>query len=127
MSVNRPTLAPPIDRSVERYLLSALRVGGNKNTLEEVYSKLSSRHAQLWTDDNCAVVTQILLYPDYRALDIWLAGGDLEEIIGLLPGAERFAQEHGCTKVEVTGRKGWQRALQTEGFKPTMVTLEKDL
>lgn len=109
------------------HLKGALERSGNRADLEEVLEDIERGHAQLWETDNATVVTQVSDYGVFRCLNVWLAGGRLEEIIGLLDSAERFAKAHGCTKIEVNGRRGWKRALRDHGFKEESVILSKDI
>lgn len=46
-----------------------------------------------------------------RIADVWLAGGDLEEIQAVLPTIEDWARAMGCTQAWIDGRRGWARAL----------------
>lgn len=113
----------PLERLL--HLQGAINRSGNKATLEEVLYELECGHAQLWEAENATVVTQVSDYGDFRCLNVWLAGGNLDEIIGLLDAAEDFARYHGCDRIEVTGRMGWKRALKDHGFEPTSIVLEK--
>lgn len=105
----------------------ALSKGGNAYNIVDVQSRLESGHAQLWQEGDSTVVTEIVQYPNYRSFNVWLAAGNLDEIKALLPGAERYAQAHGCTQMELTGRPGWTKALSDEGFRQQSVVLVKDL
>lgn len=61
------------------------------------------------------MVTEIIAAP--RVIHIWLAGGDLRELIGFTPGVAAFGRSMGCVAATLEGRKGWARALQQHGFK----------
>jgi hypothetical protein len=41
--------------------------------------------------------------------------------------AEAWGREQGCEKVTVMGRKGWERALAADGYRPAAVLLMKGL
>lgn len=94
-------------------------------TLEAVEHEIRERRAGFWPLERSAVVTQIHEHPCGRVLRIWLAGGDLAEIIGYLPAADVYAREQNCIAVEVEGRPGWERFL--EGYEKRRVILVKDL
>lgn len=56
------------------------------------------------------------------------AAGNLDTILGFqrygLIAAARMA---GCVKLSCNGRIGWQRVLQKEGWKPTSITLIREI
>lgn len=84
--------------------------------------------AQLWPGREAAIVTQIDEGPCGRVMHGWLAGGDLEEIIGeLIPRAEAHARANRCTSATIEGRKGWERALAPAGYAFRSLTLQKAL
>jgi hypothetical protein len=53
------------------------------------------------------------------------AGGDLTEILAMVPGMEAFARLNGCSRSIVEGRKGWEKALRAGGYGFMSVKLEK--
>ena len=108
-------------------LQAALTKSGDRADIEEVLYDLERGHAQQWNTLNSTAITQIVDYKTYRSLNIWLAGGDLDEILDMLPDAEEFAKDHGCSLIEITGRRGWKRALRPFGFKEEAVVLTKEL
>ena len=108
-------------------LQGALTKSGNSHDIEDVLSEVLSGHAQFWETEHATVVTQVADHETYRALNIWLAGGDLHEIISLLKDAEVWATDHGCSVIEVTGRRGWKKVLAPYGFVERAVVLSKDL
>lgn len=102
-----------------RWLLPALRT----ETEADVIEGLKSGACQLWMGERSAMVTQYL----GDCLHGWLAGGELEEIKRMIPGAEAWARAAGCTRVTIAGRKGWARALKPLGFEPQGAELVKVL
>jgi hypothetical protein len=61
-----------------------------------------------------------------NACRIWLAAGDKKELVGqVLSDIETWAKAHGCSKIELVGRKGWLRVLQD--FEQPHHVLEKRL
>lgn len=66
---------------------------------------------QLWPGANCALVTEICYWPRRTGCNVFLGGGDLEELKALAPQVLAWAKSIGCDHVTVFGRKGWARAL----------------
>ena len=57
---------------------------------------------------------------------MFLAGGDLDEIMAMHESVVQWAIDQGCEGMTLTGRKGWVKALQNNGWKPQqLILLEK--
>lgn len=98
----------------------------------EIHSSLLLGERQLWianeeSDKNTIFVTKILLL-NYRKTFIFeiCEGGEInwEQ---LLTQFIDYAQEQGCTKLMIMGRRGWKRVLSSYDFKETSVILTKDI
>lgn len=111
------------------YIEAALAYAGGSHSFDDVAAMVADGRAQLWPAPDSAVVTEIIDYPNYRALNFWLAGGNLEELRRMEPGILEWAKtERGCTKAFLTGRRGWERSfLRDTGWEPKLVVLEKVL
>lgn len=110
------------------WLDAALEVAGRTHTLRDVERMIADGEAQLWTGTRSAMVTVVEEEPRERRLVIWLAGGDLKELIAQLrPQAEQWAKDLSCRRVLVMGRPGWERALAPEGYAPLARIIAKDL
>jgi len=106
----------------------ALAHAGRSHRLEDVLAMVATGAAQLWRGAASAMVTVVEDDPCERRLLIWLAGGDLEELVGVLrPAAERWAKAQGCRRVLIIGRPGWERVLAGEGYAPLARIVTKDL
>lgn len=90
-----------------------------------VYEACKDGRARLWPLERSAVVTELLEYPNLLACRVWLAGGDLYEIRSYLPALDNYARSMGCERIEVDGRRGWQKVL--DGYELTRVVLTKEL
>ncbi len=55
------------------------------------------------------------------------AGGDMDEVVAMIPGVMSVGRMMGCSSVLVEGRKGWERVLAALGFEHFSTTLRKDL
>ena len=110
------------------FLQKALDHAGNTHTLEDVEAALAKGLVQWWPGENSAAVTEIIQYPQQRALHFWLAGGNLSELESMYPAAEAWGREHGCTVATTSGRPGWERTfLRREGWQPRTVVMMKAL
>lgn len=80
-----------------------------------VLAELAAGRAQLWPGARSAGVTQLLLAEE-PFLHIWIAGGDMRELVAMVPGLAAWARAQGARSLRVNGRKGWSRVLQGAGF-----------
>lgn len=105
--------------------LKAALAGHDTHKLGDVLRLIEAGQAQFWPCEKSAAVTEIVAYPQHRAVRIWLAGGVLEELKALEPEIVRWAYtQHGCTRSEIVGRD-WRGAL--EGYEKVAVVLRKEI
>jgi len=91
----------------------------------DVLDTLIEGRTQLWIGERSALVTEIVVYPRLKACNIWLAGGDLEEVVEMQRSVAEGARARGCTRLELKGRPGW---LRTEsGIRSVGSYLVRDL
>jgi len=110
------------------WLDAALAHAGRTHALEDVWAMVDAGEARAWLGARAAMVTVVEDDPRERRLLIWLAGGDLAELVGRLrPAAERWARTQGCRRMLIIGRPGWERALAPEGYAPLARIMAKEL
>ncbi len=83
---------------------------------DAVRAELLNGRMHLWDGGSVALVTQIQTFACERICVIVLAGGS--GLVGrrnsalresLLAEIERYAKAHGCSALQIVGRKGWLR------------------
>jgi hypothetical protein len=87
-------------------------------TPEDVRHDLITAQAQLWClsgGDSLVtgiVITRIENYHSTRYGLLWIAAGKgIEDGVAVLEPIEQWFKKMGCQFVQITGRKGWGRAL----------------
>jgi hypothetical protein len=100
---------------------------GGHHTIEEVARDIANQTVQFWPGKACAVVTRVHSFPTGKACQVWLAGGDMAELLALQPGLEAWARLMGCTEALIEGRRGWERAMKPHGYELLAVCLRKTL
>lgn len=90
---------------------AALEYAGGSHTYEDITKAVAEGRMQFWAGPRSAVVTEVVQYPQYKALQFFLAGGDLKELEAMAEGIEEWGRQQGCTRVVFTGRKGWERTF----------------
>ena len=110
------------------FIEAALAHAGGGHSLDDIEALVAAGEARLWVSQAAAMVTLVEDEPRQRRLLIWLAGGDLDELVNdLRPRAEAWEREQGCRRVIVAGRPGWERALARHGYAPLARLIGKDL
>lgn len=97
-------------------IAEALAYGGNTHSVQDVMQQIVTGRAMGWWGERSVVVTQEIAYPNFRAVRIWLAAGDLDELLGMEPRIVEYARNRGAKRVEFGGgRPGWERVMR--GYK----------
>lgn len=102
---------------VREWLEAALADPAPVTTMSDVVRAIEAGEARLWAGERSAMVTHVCDYPSgVRALEFWLAGGELGEILDGLTQVEAWARLSGCHQMHINGRPGWSRVLRDRGF-----------
>ena len=109
------------------WLEAALELSGGTHTLDDVVQAIIKGEMQFWPAPKGCAVTEIVNYPRKKVLHIFLAGGEMEQIIDMDDSAVEFAKMNGCTGMSIAGRKGWKRVLKDKGYVETFTVLGKDI
>ena len=62
--------------------------------------------------------------------DIWngiVEGGDLEELLEMEKAVEAYASTIGCNSMSISGRRGWLKVFQNDGWQEVCTTIAKEL
>jgi hypothetical protein len=106
---------------------SALEYSGGTHTFEDVKAMVIKGTAQIWPAPRGVAITEIIEYPRKRVLHVFLAAGELDQLLDMIKSAEDWGRTQGCTSLTLSGRFGWQRILDKHGFKPVLVTMEREV
>lgn len=106
----------------------ALRIGGDGYTFRDVLAAVEAGRAQLWATPGAIIVTQIEEYPAGRVCRFWIAAGRLPDVLRIAPEVYAWAKEVGCVAATLTGRRGWERVLGSQGWRRSpLVMYERDI
>lgn len=109
------------------FLEPALAYNGGTHEWADIEAGIASGKLQLWPAPAGALVTEILAYPRQRVCNVFLGGGDLDQIKAMVPSVEAWAKVQRCAAVTVMGRPGWVRALAPFGVKPLYTAIRKEI
>lgn len=85
--------------------------------IEDVEQAVVKGTMQLWVGERGALVTQINTYPLRKVLHVFLAGGEMDQVLDFLPSLHMWAEMQGCSELTLSGRTGWKRVLADRGWK----------
>ena len=106
---------------------AALRHSGGTHEFEDVVEGVRAGRMQMWANGPSVAITEIVVYPRKRMLNVFLAGGRRAELLGMLDDAARWGRAQGCAGMSMAGRRGWLRVLDKRGFRPTLTVMEMTL
>lgn len=93
------------------------------HTIEDVEQSVASGHMQLWAGERGALVTQIITYPRKKVLHVFIAGGEMDQVLDFLPSLHLWADMQDCDTLTLSGRVGWKRVLADHGWRQEGITM----
>lgn len=109
------------------WIEAALEYSGGTHDFDDVCASIRSGRMQLWPAPLGCAVTEIVLYPKKSCLHVFLAGGEMDQIVAMIDSAILWGRAQGCSGMTLAGRPGWQRVLAKHGYRPVMTVLEKEI
>ena len=110
------------------WIEAALEYAHGTHTIEDIEGGLRAGKFQFWSGRECAAVTVIIVYPRLKALNFFLLGGNLDELLNELePAICAIARRIGCTREFGVGRKGFERVLKAKGYTPMWTYCSKEI
>jgi len=109
----------------------ALKHDGGRVNIDDMYKFIVNKDVQLWAihdgDIHAVMTTQIINYPQLKVVNIFTVTGKQAEtwLDLLIETVTAWAKQQGCTAMEFTGRKGWEKLLNKKGFGNTQITMTK--
>ena len=95
---------------------------------EDIKNGILKKRYHLLALKNTALVCEFLEYPRLKSLNIFLAGGSLEEIKTIFPHIKEWAKDCGAERIEMRGRLGFLKAFKNDIDSDNIhIQLTKDL
>ncbi len=73
------------------------------------------------------ILAEVCDDPNGRVYHIYLAAGDLDEILGYVPALHEHARSYECIRLGFSGRRGWVKPLTQLGWKEKSVYAEVEV
>jgi hypothetical protein len=110
-----------------KHIEAALEYSGGTHLYEDVEKAILEGRMQIWPGTKSAAVTEIIEYARKKVLHVFIAGGDMDELIQMIDSAAAWGRTQNCASLTMSGRKGWERVLGRHGFKPVMIVMEREI
>jgi len=99
------------------WIEAALEYSGGTHYFIDIAEGLYKGIMQLWPAEKGCIVTEIVVYPRKKVLNVFLGGGDLEQILDMHENVIEWAKAQKCEALTMTGRFGWKKPLAKHGWK----------
>ncbi len=109
------------------WIESALEYSGGTHTFDDIVAGVYSGHMQFWPADKGCAITEIITFPRKKVLHVFLAAGEMNQIVDMDDSAEKFAIANGCSAMSIAGRRGWKKVLAEKGYEESFTTLTKEI
>ena len=109
------------------WIEAALVYTGGTHHFDDIVKNIALGTMQLWPSPRGCIVTEIVVYPRKKVLNIFLAGGELDQILEMNDDVKAWAEANGCTAATMAGRIGWKKPLAEYGWKPLHSSYAKEI
>lgn len=109
------------------WIESALAYSGDTHDFMHIVDGVISGNMQLWMSDSGCAVTEITVYPKKKVLHVFLAAGDMEQILDFEESAREFGKRNGCTEMTIAGRPGWTKILGKRDWEESFRVLRREI
>lgn len=104
-------------------LMPALNRCGGTHEWEDIIEGVAAGYMQLWCNQEAAAITEIVKFPRKTVLNVFLAGGDMDQLLEMLESAKHWGKLQGCDAISMSGRRGWLRVLNKHGWDDGFTTM----
>lgn len=111
----------------QKWIENALEYAGGTHDFVHIVEGVLQGRFQFWPAQDGCIVTEIIVYPKKKVLHIFLAGGELNEILDMEQSLISWGLGQGCETMTLAGRGGWKRVLASREWKPAHTVLSKEL
>lgn len=118
-----------MDNEIDRckpWIEAALEYSGGTHTFNDIVNGLIKGVLQLWPAPRGCIVTEIVVYPQKKILNVFLGGGELDQILDMHNDVIQWAKAQGCVALSMSGRPGWKKSLEKHGWNQQHVSYVKE-
>tara|TARA_R110000744_G_C19370668_1_gene562497 strand:+ start:3446 stop:3805 length:360 start_codon:yes stop_codon:yes gene_type:complete len=107
---------------MQHHVEAALAYSEGTHTFDDIVLMVLNGRLRFMPLANSFLMTEVTVYPQTNHLNVFLAGGDLDEIRAQQAALEEMAVLAGCSAITLSGRRGWIMALKQLGWKESHTT-----
>lgn len=109
-------------------MAKALERGGGNHSLPDLVALIRAGDAQAFQKGDSTIVTQIADYPNKREIVLWVAAGNWDEILELVPDLHEHAKKERCDRCVSYSHPAMHKKMKALGFKEALrvYTMELD-
>jgi len=109
------------------WIEAALAYSGGTHDFIDIAEGIYKQTLQLWPTPRGCLVTEIVVYPQKRVLNIFLGGGEMDQILDMHSDVIEWAKLQGCSALTMSGRFGWKKPLKQHGWKALHASYVKEI
>ncbi|MDE4176363.1 hypothetical protein PXK01_19580 [Phaeobacter sp. PT47_59] len=110
------------------WIEAALEYTHGAHVWDDIVAGVYAGHFHLFAKPRGCVVLEIRQYPRKREMNVFLAGGELEEILNNISELDAIAHRAGAEALTMGGRPGWGPVLSKNGWhKMPEVTMRREV
>lgn len=109
------------------WIEAALEYSGGTHIFEDIAEGIIKGDMQLWPAARGCIVTEIVVYPRKKVLNVFLGGGELDQLMDMHSDVIEWAKHYGCEACSITGRFGWKKPLSAYGWTPLHASYQKEI
>ena len=110
-----------------RWIEDALEYADESHLFEDIVRGVLNGNFHFWHGDNGCAVTEFVVYPRKKVLHVFLAGGDMQQILDFEESAAAWGKANGCTGMTIAGRKGWSKVLGKHGWSDKFLVMGREI
>jgi hypothetical protein len=104
---------------------NALAYSNNSHTFDNIVDMVVTGTAHFYPLENAFMLMEVQTFPQHKVYNVFLAGGDLQEILATQKWVNDNAYALGCKYATMSGRNGWSKVLKDEGWDFKFVVMYK--
>jgi len=109
------------------WIEAALEYSGGTHDFDDVVKGIIDGTMQLWPSPRGCIVTEIVVYPKKKVLNVFLGGGELDQLLDMHNDVTDWAKSYNCEALTITGRFGWKKPLKAHGWEPLHASFQKEI
>mgnify|MGYP003624923810 CR=1 len=109
------------------WIESALEYSGGTHDFKDIVDGVIAGNMQFWEAPKGCAITEVIIFPKKKVLHIFLAAGEMQQIVDMDESAVAWGKSIGCNAVSIAGRRGWKKVLEKKGYEEQFTTLAKDI